>query len=95
MSRNKYIYCLADSGVAVCSKPGRGGTWNGAVENLGAAWVPLWVRRNDSPLSGNVDLVRRGARWLPSPLGPDDILALSRECDVRDLRSRQASLLRD
>ncbi len=84
MSRNKYIYCLADSGVAVCSKPGRGGTWNGAVENLGAAWVPMWVRRNDSPLSGNVDLVRRGARWLPSRLGPEDLIALSRGCDVGD-----------
>ena len=66
MSRNKYIYCLADVGVAVCSTPERGGTWHGAVENLKAARVPLWVKRNDSEASGNSGLVERGARWLPA-----------------------------
>ena len=75
MARNKYIYCLAEVGVAVCSKPARGGTWNGAVENLDAAWVPLWVRPNDSPLSGNSGLVRRGALCLPPRVGPDSLAA--------------------
>ena len=70
MSRNKYIYCLADVGVVVSSTPERGGTWNGAIENLKAAWVPLWVKRNDSRVSGNSDLVGRGARWLPPRLEP-------------------------
>ena len=84
MSRNKYIYCLADAGVAVCSKPERGGTWNGAVENLKATWVPLWVKRNDSPVSGNSALVTRGARWLPLHLRPDsfDELAESQASPV-------------
>lgn len=77
MSRNKYIYCLADAGVAVCSKPGRGGTWTGAIENLDASWVPLWVRRDDDSCSGNAELVKRGARWLPPHLGPDLVIALS------------------
>ena len=77
MSRNRYIYCLADVGVAVCSTPRRGGTWHGAIENLEAAWVPLWVKRNDSPDSGNSDLARRGAHWLPANIGLStlDVLA--------------------
>ena len=77
MSRNKYIYCLADAGVAVCSKPGHGGTWNGAIENLDASWVPLWVRRDDDSHSGNAELVKHGARWLPPRLGSDLVVALS------------------
>lgn len=75
MSRNKYIYCLADACVAVCSKLDRGGTWNGAVENLEAAWVPLWVKRNVSPESGNSELVKRGARWLSPRFELDSLLA--------------------
>ena len=79
MARNKYIYCLADAGVAVCSTPERGGTWHGAVENLKAPWgVPLWVRENNSPGSGNSKLVERGARWL----GSDDCRALFAEGEV-------------
>ena len=68
MSRNRYIYCLADAAVAVSSTPNKGGTWNGAVEALEAAWVPLWVKHTESPKSGNPDLVRRGASWLPHNL---------------------------
>ena len=82
MSRNKYIYCLADAAVAVSSTRERGGTWNGAVENLKAGWVSLWVKRNDSPASGNSELVRRGARWLPPCAGPDDLLAASAGTEV-------------
>lgn len=77
MSRNKYIYCLADAAVAVSSTPERGGTWNGAVENLKAAWVPLWIKRNDSPASGNAELVRQGAHVLQPRLGSDTLLALA------------------
>ena len=88
----------------------QGGTWNGAVENLDADWVPLWVRRTDSSRSGNSELVRRGARWLPSRLGPNGLVAwLARgvaEHRVRRLAkpvryravhrgSGQATLLRD
>ena len=108
MSRNKYIYCLADAGVAVCSTPERGGTWHGAVENLRDAWVPLWVRRNDSPGSGNPKLVERGARWLPHRPGTDSLRTLSAWSEVGNRSDpsaadagcaadggRQASLLRD
>lgn len=65
MSRNKYIYCLSDKAVVVSSTPNKGGTWNGAVENLSAEWVPLLVKRNSGENSGNSALVRKGANWLP------------------------------
>ncbi|MDE0694876.1 MAG: DNA-processing protein DprA [Boseongicola sp.] len=68
MSRNRCIYCLAETAIVVSSTPDRGGTWNGALEDLKAAWVPLWVKRTEDESSGNPELVRRGGRWLPDDL---------------------------
>jgi predicted Rossmann fold nucleotide-binding protein DprA/Smf involved in DNA uptake len=68
MSRNKYIYCLADAAVVVSSTKNKGGTWNGAVENLRQGWVPLWVKTTSESSSGNAELVRQGAKWLPEEL---------------------------
>lgn len=65
MARNKYIYCLADAAAVVCSTREKGGTWNGAVEDLRHGWVPLLVQPASAPSSGNGELVRLGARWLP------------------------------
>lgn len=65
MARNRYIYCLADGAVVVSSTPNKGGTWAGAIENLKERWVPLWVSAAADEASGNPELVRRGARWLP------------------------------
>ena len=64
MSRNKYIYCLSDAAVVVSSTLNKGGTWNGALEDLKNKWVPLWVKRNSSERSGNPEIVKRGACWL-------------------------------
>lgn len=93
MSRNKYIYCLADFSVAVCSTRQRGGTWHGAVENLKAAWVPLWVKRNDNPESGNSELVRRGAHWLPG-IGPGtlDVFADNHQTAPASVVERKADV---
>ena len=68
MLRNRYIYCLADAAVVVSSTPNKGGTWNGALEDLKSAWVPLWVKRSESTKSGNSHLVQKGAHWLPDDL---------------------------
>ncbi len=65
MERNAYIYCLADAAVVVSSESGKGGTWSGAKENLDYGWVPVWVKPDDALGSGNPELVRRGAQWLP------------------------------
>ncbi len=64
MARNKYVYCLAHDAIVVCSTPGRGGTWNGAVENLKREWVPLWVKPTEAEDSGNPELVKLGGQWL-------------------------------
>ncbi len=75
MARNRYIYCLADAAVVVSSSLEKGGTWTGALENLKEQWVPLWIKPDSHPTSGNAELVRRGARWLPD--GRRDLTALS------------------
>ena len=78
MSRNRYIYCLADAAIVVSSTPNRGGTWNGALEDLKAAWVPLWVKRTANAESGNAMLVQKGARWIPDDLASLESLTASR-----------------
>ena len=36
-----------------------------AWKALKEAWVPLWVKHNTNAKSGNPDLVKKGAHWLP------------------------------
>ena len=55
MQRNKYIYCLSDKALVVHSGI-KGGTWEGAIENMKKQWVPIWVRK-DSDGSGNTALL--------------------------------------
>ncbi|MGY5797476.1 DNA-processing protein DprA [Rheinheimera faecalis] len=62
MARNKYIYCLADSALVIHSGP-KGGTLNGAEENLKHQWVPLWVKPSSDPESTNSLLVAKGGHW--------------------------------
>jgi predicted Rossmann fold nucleotide-binding protein DprA/Smf involved in DNA uptake len=63
MARNKYIYCLADSSLVIHSGK-KGGTLNGAEENLKQSWVPLWVKQTTDKDAANADLVAKGGRWL-------------------------------
>lgn len=69
MERNKYIYCLSDAAVVVCSTPEKGGTWAGADKNLKKKWVPLWVKKTSDSYSGNPNLEKKGAKWLPEAFG--------------------------
>ena len=88
MARNKYIYCLADAAIVIAVDRERGGTWNGAVENLKHGWTPLWVKPHPDPASGNVELIRRGGRELPEE--PGDLATLlvreSATASTRDAR---------
>lgn len=61
--RNKVIYCLSDAAVAVHSGK-TGGTFSGASRVLREDWVPLWVRTNADPESGNAELIAAGGRAL-------------------------------
>jgi predicted Rossmann fold nucleotide-binding protein DprA/Smf involved in DNA uptake len=89
MARNRYIYCLADAAIVIAAGKGKGGTWNGATENLRKGWVPLWVKSHQDPASGNSELVKRGAQWLPD--GELQLTALS----ARDLETAQWNTDRD
>jgi predicted Rossmann fold nucleotide-binding protein DprA/Smf involved in DNA uptake len=70
MRRNRLIYVLAQASVVVASSTDKGGTRAGALENLKADWVPLWVRSDGSP--GNRQLLAEGARPL-SAADPADL----------------------
>lgn len=59
MTRNKYIYTLADQALVIDSALGSGGTWEGAVEDLKQNWVPLYVRTPGEG-AGNAALVEKG-----------------------------------
>ncbi len=67
MARNKYIYCLADSSLVIHSGK-KGGTLNGAEENLKKGWVPLWVKPTTDKDAANADLVAKGGRWCESDI---------------------------
>lgn len=76
MARNKYIYCMSQAAVVVRSET-KGGTWNGAIENLKKAWVPLWVKQDANPESGNFALMSQGAQWLESSAAHVDVHRLN------------------
>ena len=56
MQRNKYIYCLSDRALVVHSGI-KGGTWEGAIENMKRQWVPIWVRQDSDDSPGNAALL--------------------------------------
>ncbi len=66
MGRNKLIYALADYGLVVCTADGKGGTWQGAIEELKhRAGRPVFVRADSSVPTGNRKLLEHGA--IPFP----------------------------
>lgn len=61
MGRNKLIYALSEASIVVTSDI-KGGTWEGAKENIKNSWVPLWVCPSDQ--KGNSEIVKMGAHLL-------------------------------
>ena len=76
MARNKYIYCLSQAAVVVHSGS-KGGTWNGALENLKKHWVPLWVKETLDVEAGNRHLVDQGGGWISGCIDNLDVKALA------------------
>lgn len=64
LGRNKHIYGLSKYTVVSSSKAGKGGTWHGAIENLEAGWVPLFVRKEKEVPDGNIQLIEKGGIGL-------------------------------
>ncbi|MDB5585898.1 MAG: DNA-processing protein DprA [Devosia sp.] len=59
MERNRYIYTAGDATI-VADSDIKGGTWNGAIENLKYRWAPAFVRTGNDARDGNVALLREG-----------------------------------
>ena len=83
MSRNKYIYCLADAAVVVHSGT-KGGTISGAEENLKKQWVPLWVKPTQDKDAANKLLAEKGGRWCEEDIERLDLKQLFSAVPVVD-----------
>ncbi|MCX9539657.1 DNA-protecting protein DprA [Vibrio cholerae] len=75
MDRNKYIYCLADTSLVVHSGA-KGGTWEGAIQNLKKGWVPTWVKQTQDSTAGNAGIVAAGASWCSENIADLDVQSL-------------------
>jgi DNA processing protein len=76
MQRNKLIYALTDAALVVNSDYEKGGTWAGAVEQLGKyAFVRVYVRSTGEPGKGIEELRKRGAVPWPNPEDPQAFVA--------------------
>jgi DNA processing protein len=79
MGRNRLIYSLAEAAVVVASGES-GGTRAGALENLKAGWVPLFVRDDSDAPAGNRELLGVGALPITrDELDGDSLLERLRE----------------
>lgn len=66
MGRNKLIYALADYGLVVSAQHDKGGTWEGAVEELKRKpGRPVFVRTGANVPKGNLELLKMGGRAFP------------------------------
>ena len=93
MARNKYIYCLSESSLVIHSGT-KGGTINGAEENLKKNWVPLWVKPTKDKSAANGKLVTGGGRWCEDNIESLDIRSLFVPADTSNTRkiARQADM---
>ena len=72
MQRNKLIYALADTSLVVSSDLNKGGTWAGAVEQLGKLkFVPVFIRSTGESSAGLDGLRKKGALPWPNPQDVD------------------------
>jgi predicted Rossmann fold nucleotide-binding protein DprA/Smf involved in DNA uptake len=76
MARNKYIYCLSDVALVVHSGT-KGGTINGAEENLKKQWVPLWVKPTRDASAANSLLVNKGGCWCAEDIEQFELSSLT------------------
>lgn len=84
MGRNRLIYSLAEAAVVVASGD-TGGTRAGALENLKAGWVPLFVRDDPDAPAGNRELLDAGGLPITrDELDGDSLLERLRERPAAD-----------
>lgn len=64
MRRNRLIHAMGEKVLVAQSDYGKGGTWNGTVENLKAGWSPVFVFSGDAQVQGSMALLERGAESI-------------------------------
>jgi DNA processing protein len=93
MQRNKLIYALADASLVVSSDLNKGGTWNGAVEQLEKLkFVPVYIRSTGNSAPGLDALRTKGALPWPNPQDADAFEAVFEIAAPKILPSPQSSL---
>lgn len=87
MMRNKFIYSQSDATVVVKTDKNKGGTWNGAIENLKKGWCTEYCRNVDYP--GNLELIKMGA--VPIDENWDGVIT-KKEFDKSNVKSIQSEI---
>lgn len=94
MGRNKLIYALAEYGLVVSADHKKGGTWEGAQEELRRKpGRPVFVRMGDSVPMGNRKLIDLGAVAFPSIAGYQEPAMVLRGAVVAKVPQEQESEL--
>lgn len=94
MQRNKLIYALADAALVVSSDLNRGGTWEGATEQLDKLhFVQVYVRSTGAPSDGLNALKKRGAEPWPNPTTDEAFVTALRATAPGKRPPAQAELL--
>jgi predicted Rossmann fold nucleotide-binding protein DprA/Smf involved in DNA uptake len=91
MGRNKLIYALADYGLVVSADFKKGGTWEGAQEELRRKpGRPVFVRMTGSVPKGNKELVKLGAIRFPALCASSDPDSLLKQTSAGQPQQEQA-----
>lgn len=95
MARNRLIYAMADYALVVSTTYNKGGTWNGAIEELKRSNSrTVFVRIDQNAPSGNKKLLQQAAIPWPENLSEDKSLmdSLTKEKDRAPGKTDSASL---
>jgi predicted Rossmann fold nucleotide-binding protein DprA/Smf involved in DNA uptake len=85
MGRNRLIYAMADHALVIQCEKEKGGTWNGATEELRRSQArPVFVRIEDPVPEGNAALMKLGARSFPTAFFEKDPLDALQEAAQAD-----------
>lgn len=77
MQRNKLIYAFADAGLVVNADHNKGGTWNGAMEQLTKHMsIPMYVRSTGEASYALNELRLKGAYDWPNPADSAELNAV-------------------
>lgn len=89
MGRNKYIYVLAESSIVIHSGL-KGGTWEGAKENLKNGWVSLFVKQSDDTHAGNKKLLEMGGSELKDLDSLDHLFTANQDVKTAIVSKKEA-----